>query len=108
MVDTLWRGGLCTTALCSRKLPISDYFKNSHYRVAEATLSGAWIMGNAFAFSGDFNKALNAAKRVFQLLDRYVDLVDAEENYQLFRKPRIDANQAAGLKLKQVNVGYRC
>ena len=102
------RGGLCTTASCSRKLPISDYFKNSHYRVAEATLSGAWIMGNAFAFSGDFNKALNAAKRVFQLLDRYVDLVDAEENYQLFRKPRIDANQAAGLKLKQVNVGYRC
>ena len=65
-------------------------------------------MGNAFAFSGDFNKALNAAKRVFQLLDRCVDLVDAEENYQLFRKPRIDANQAAGLKLKQVNVGYRC
>ena len=100
----MWRGGLCTTASCSRKLPISDYFKNSHYRVAEATLSGAWIMGNAFAFSGDFNKALNAAKRVFQLLDRYVDLVDAEENYQLFRKPRIDANQAAGLKLKQVNV----
>ena len=39
-------------------------------RVAEATLSGAWIMGNAFAFSGDFNKALNAANRVFQLLDR--------------------------------------
>ena len=77
MVDTLWRGGLCTTASCSRKLPISDYFKNSHYRVAEATLSGAWIMGNAFAFSGDFNKALNAAKRVFQLLDRYVDFVDA-------------------------------
>jgi len=58
------------------------------FTVAEATLSGAWIMGNAFAFSGDFNKALNAAKRVFQLLDR---------------KPRIDANQAAGLKLKQID-----
>ena len=53
--------------------------KNCQFRVAEATLSGAWIMGNAFAFSGDFNKALNAAKRVFQLLDRCVDLVDAGE-----------------------------
>ena len=36
-------------------------------------------MGNAFAFSGDFNKALNAAKRVFQLLDMYVVIVDAGE-----------------------------
>jgi len=29
------------------------------FTVAEATLSGAWIMGNAFAFSGDFNRAAN-------------------------------------------------
>ena len=55
------------------------HVKKYHCRVAEATLSGAWIMGNAFAFSGDFNKALNAAKRVFQLLDMYVVIVDAGE-----------------------------
>ena len=42
----------------------------THCRVAEATLSGAWMMGNAFAFSGDLNRALNAANRVFQLLER--------------------------------------
>ena len=42
----------------------------NYCRVAEATLSGAWMMGNAFAFSGDLNRALNAANRVFQLLER--------------------------------------
>lgn len=44
-------------------------------------------MGNAFAFTGDFNNALLAAARVFQLLDR---------------KPQIDTNPAVGLKLNQV------
>ena len=50
-------------------------------------MAGAWMMGNAFAFTGDFNKALSAAARVFQLLDR---------------KTLIDANPAVGLKLNQV------
>ena len=44
-------------------------------------------MGNAFAFTGDFSKALEAAGRVFELLDR---------------KPKIDANHNVGLKLNQV------
>merc|ERR1719150_1483185 len=44
-------------------------------------------MGNAFTFTGDFSKALEAAGRVFELLDR---------------KPRIDANHSVGLKLNQV------
>ena len=50
-------------------------------------MAGGWMMGNAFAFTGDFNNALLAAARVFQLLDR---------------KPKIDTNPAVGLKLNQV------
>lgn len=38
--------------------------------------------------TGDFNRALNAANRVFQLLDR---------------RPKIEVNQSAGLKLDQVD-----
>ena len=45
------------------------------------------MMGNAFTFTGDFSKALEAAGRVFELLDR---------------KPKIDANHSVGLKLNQV------
>ena len=50
-------------------------------------MAGGWMMGNAFAFTGDFNNALLAAARVFQLLDR---------------KQKIDTNPAVGLKLNQV------
>jgi len=57
------------------------------FTVAEAIMAGAWMMGNAFAFTGDFSKALEAAGRVFELLDR---------------KPKIDANHNVGLKLNQV------
>jgi len=56
--------------------------------VAEATMSGAWMLGQAFAFSGDFNLAVSAASRVFHLLDR---------------KAKIDANPSVGLKLGQVD-----
>ena len=44
-------------------------YKVTFCRVSEATLSGAWIMGNAFAFTGDLNSALAAAARIFSLLD---------------------------------------
>ena len=57
------------------------------FTVAEAIMAGAWMMGNAFTFTGDFSKALEAAGRVFELLDR---------------KPKIDANHSVGLKLNQV------
>ena len=57
------------------------------FTVAEAIMAGAWMMGNAFAFTGDFSKAVEAAGRVFELLDR---------------KPEIDANHSVGLKLNQV------
>ena len=45
-------------------------------------------MGNSFAFTADFNKAMLAASRVFKLIDR---------------KPQIDTNPTAGLKLDQVH-----
>ena len=45
-------------------------------------------MGNSFAFTADFNKAMLAASRVFKLMDR---------------KPQIDTNPTAGLKLDQVH-----
>lgn len=51
-------------------------------------MSGAWMLGQAFAFSGDFNLAVSAASRVFHLLDR---------------KAKIDANPSVGLKLGQVD-----
>jgi ABC-type multidrug transport system fused ATPase/permease subunit len=46
------------------------------------------MMGNAFSFTGDFNKALAAGARVFQLLDR---------------KPKIESTAAVGLKLDQID-----
>ena len=45
------------------------------------------MIGYSFAFVSDFNKAMVAAARVFQLLDR---------------KPLIDANPSAGLKVNDV------
>ena len=50
------------------------------------------MIGYSFAFVSDFNKAMVAAARVFQLLDR---------------KPLIDANPSSGLKMDDVygNVG---
>ena len=46
------------------------------------------MIGYAFAFISDFNKAMVAAARVFHLLDR---------------KPLIDANPSTGLKLEDIN-----
>jgi len=57
------------------------------FTVTNAILNGAGMVGYAFAFTADFNKALSAAARVFHLLDR---------------KPLIDTNPTAGLKLNQV------
>ena len=45
------------------------------------------MIGYSFAFVSDFNKAMVAAARVFQLLDR---------------KPLIDANPSTGLKVNEV------
>ena len=45
------------------------------------------MIGYSFAFVSDFNKAMVAAARVFHLLDR---------------KPLIDANPSAGLKVNEV------
>jgi len=50
-------------------------------------IGGAGMIGYAFAFVSDFNKALVAAARVFKLLDR---------------KPLIDANPSTGLKLNDI------
>ena len=62
-------------------------YKVTFCRVSEATLSGAWIMGNAFAFTGDLNSALAAAARIFSLLDR---------------RPTIGCDPSQGRKLKEV------
>ena len=45
------------------------------------------MIGYSFAFVSDFNKAMVAAARVFQLLDR---------------KPLIDANPSTGLKVHEI------
>ena len=58
-----------------------------HFRVVNAVIGGAGMIGYAFAFVSDFNKALVAAARVFKLLDR---------------KPLIDANPSSGLKLNDI------
>ena len=46
------------------------------------------MVGYSFAFTADFNKAMVAASRVFKLIDR---------------KPQIDTNPTAGLKLDQIH-----
>ena len=51
------------------------------------------MVGYSFAFVADFNKAMVAAARVFQLLDR---------------KPLIDTNPATGLRLGEVNLIASC
>jgi ATP-binding cassette subfamily B (MDR/TAP) protein 1 len=56
-------------------------------RVTNAVIGGAGMVGYSFAFVSDFNKAMIAAARVFQLLDR---------------KPCIDTNPTVGLKLNEV------
>jgi len=57
------------------------------YIVQNAIIGGAGMIGYSFAFVSDFNKAMVAAARVFHLLDR---------------KPLIDANPSAGLKVNEV------
>ena len=110
MVDTLWRGGLCTTASCSRKLLISVFYFTSKTVTAglprqRYLVLGSWAMPLLSRETLTKHSMLQSVSSNFWT-GIYVDLVDAEENYQLFRKPRIDANQAAGLKLDQVSVGY--
>lgn len=54
------------------------------HRVAEALILGTMMVGQATAFAPNYNKAIIASARIFNLLDR---------------KPLIDSSGAAGLKL---------
>lgn len=53
-------------------------------RVAEALILGSFIVGQSVALAPDYEKGLVAAARITKILNR---------------KPAIDSNQAAGLKL---------
>merc|ERR1712088_304251 len=77
---TMWYGGYLVE---NEGVEFEDVFK-----VTNAVIGGAGMVGYSFAFTADFNKAMVAAARVFQLLDR---------------KPLIDTNPSAGLKLNQVD-----
>merc|ERR1719328_170049 len=77
---SLWFGGYLVD------IGEADY--TDVFTVQNAIIGGAGMIGYSFAFVSDFNKAMVAAARVFQLLDR---------------KPLIDANQDAGLKLDDVH-----
>ncbi|XP_059085287.1 ATP-dependent translocase ABCB1-like isoform X5 [Tigriopus californicus] len=57
------------------------------FKVAEALILGTMMVGQATAFAPNYNKALLAAARVFKLLDR---------------KPQIDANDATGLRMNNI------
>merc|ERR1719195_1319396 len=76
---TLWYGGYL--------VDIGDATFQQVFTVQNAIIGGAGMVGYSFAFVADFNKAMVAAARVFNLLDR---------------KPLIDANPATGLKLDDV------
>jgi ATP-binding cassette subfamily B (MDR/TAP) protein 1 len=54
------------------------------FKVTNAIIGGAGMVGYSFAFTADFNKAAVAAARVFNLLDR---------------KPLIDDGEGTGLRL---------
>ncbi|XP_049818455.1 ATP-dependent translocase ABCB1-like isoform X2 [Aethina tumida] len=40
------------------------------FKVAEAVITGSWSIGNALSFSPNFQQGLNAAGRIFSLLER--------------------------------------
>lgn len=108
MVDTLSRGGLCTTASCSRKLPNTSVYFTSKIVTAglprqRYLVLGSWAMPLLSRETLTKHSMLQSVSSNFWT-GAWILLM--QENYQLFRKPRIDANQAAGLKLEQVNVGY--
>merc|ERR1711892_173759 len=77
---TLWFGGYL--------VDIGEANFSDVFTVTNAVIGGAGMVGYSFAFVADFNKAMIAAARVFQLLDR---------------KPLIDTNPAVGLKLNEVD-----
>jgi len=76
---TLWFGGYL--------VDIGEAEFKDVFTVTNAVIGGAGMVGYSFAFVADFNKAMVAAARVFQLLDR---------------QPLIDTNPATGLKLAEV------
>ena len=76
---TTWYGGVLVVQECMRYKDV--------YLVTNAIVGGAGMIGYSFAFTADFNKALIAASRVFQLLDR---------------RALIDGSSSAGLQLEKV------
>ena len=81
---TLFYGGVLVTTEC---LPYEVVFL-----VVNAVIGGAEMIGFSFAFTSDFNRALVAGSRVMALLDR---------------RPAIDSNPTAGLRLAQVGGNLR-
>lgn len=45
-------------------------YTNFNFRVAECVVVGAWSIGNAVAYSPNFQKGLAAAHEVFKILNR--------------------------------------
>ena len=58
------------------------------HRVTNAVIGGAGMIGYAFAFTADFNKAVIAAGRVCQFLDR---------------KPLMDKSDSFGKTLSKID-----
>jgi len=83
---TMWYGGYLVD---QGETDFDDVFK-----VVNAVLNAAGMIGYSFALTADFNKAMVAAGRVFNLLDR---------------KPLIDARPSTGLKLPSVegNIDFK-
>jgi ATP-binding cassette subfamily B (MDR/TAP) protein 1 len=81
---TLFYGGVLVTTEC---LPYQVVFL-----VVNAVIGGAEMIGFSFAFTSDFNRARVAGGRVMALIGR---------------RPVIDCNPAAGLRLANVggNIG---
>ena len=59
--------------------------------MSEALILGTAMIAQATAFAPNYNTAINAAVRLFQLIDR---------------KPKIDSTGAAGLKLVKLELRY--
>ena len=61
--------------------------------MSEALILGTAMIAQATAFAPNYNTAINAAIRLFQLIDR---------------KPKIDSTGAAGLKLVKTRAEVLC
>jgi len=89
---TLWYGG---TLIDDGKATFEDVFK-----VTNAIIGGAGMIGYSFAFTGDINKAFVAAGRIYRMLDR-VPLIDSGDSTGL-RLGEVKGN----IDLKEANFSY--